>query len=300
MSPDLAPTLGHRTGRVLAYGPDVEVRDGREALVVRARLPRTDVANLALDGVKNGRYRGWSVEFNARRESRDAEGVRVIESADVPGLALVDSPSFPGSTVEARRRRGRRIRSRVPVGQAIDCKCADGDASKVLFDADAFRGVEAREVTAISRGANDVIASSSAKDSLRLSVARDGALRVALRTLDTEAGRRTAELVTAGVPVFARPVWSTDRSRFRVRDGVAHVSRAWFVYLLVRPVPSADARGLEPVNATEGREAWPGLAEREEAENGRGLGRLEGSSALGAILRPSGNVAVKTRRRIWL
>ena len=97
VSPDLAPTLGHRTGRVLAYGDDVVVEDRRDALIVSAHLPRTDTADMALDGVRSGRFKGWSVEFLARRETRDGAGVRVIEAADLPGLALVDHPSpIPG------------------------------------------------------------------------------------------------------------------------------------------------------------------------------------------------------------
>lgn len=106
VSPDLAPTLGHRSGRVLAYGDDVRVEDRADALIVSAHLPRTETAHTALEGVRSGRFRGWSVEFVARRESRDASGIRVIEQADLPGLALVDHPSYPGSGVEARQEDG--------------------------------------------------------------------------------------------------------------------------------------------------------------------------------------------------
>ena len=294
VSPDLAPTLGHRTGRVLAYGEDVTIEDRREALIVRAHLPRTEVADMALAGVASGRYRGWSVEFKAERERREA-GVRVIERASVPGLALVDAPSFPASTVEARQRGGKRIRSRVPTGLAIDCKCADGDASVVEFTDLAFKGVEDLQVTAISRGAESVVASTSVPESLVLETAKDGALRVALKTLDTEAGRRTAELVDAGVPVFARPLWDASRSEWELRDGVAVVSRAFFSYLLVRPVPESDAQGLKPVEALEGREALAGLA---AVGDDRGLARVNGSSAIGAILERS-RVSPR-RRKIWL
>ena len=293
VSPDLAPTLGHRTGRVLAYGGDVEVSDTRDALVVRARLPKTEVADLALAGVKSGRYRGWSVEFRAERERREA-GVRIIERAAVPGLALVDEPSFPASTVEARQRGGSRIKGRVPTGQAIDCKCADGEASVVEFTDLAFEKVQDLQVTAISRGAESVVASTSVPESLVLSTARDGALNVALQTLDTEAGRRTAELMAAKVPVYARPVWDAKKSDWTLRDdGVAVVSRAWFAYLLVRPVPEADSEGLDPVEAREGREA---LARVEAAGNGRGLTRVNGSSPLGAIVEPLRG----GRRKVWL
>ena len=64
--------------------------------------------------------------------------------------------------------------------------------------------------------------------------------------LDTEAGRRLAELVEARVRVYARPLWDMDRSTWEPRNGVAHVSKAWFSYLLVRPVPEADSTGLGP------------------------------------------------------
>ena len=44
------------------------------------------------------------------------------------------------------------------------------------------------------------------------------------------------------------------RSDFEVRNGVAYVSLAWFKYLLVRPVPEADAKGLDALERNrEGR-----------------------------------------------
>ena len=290
VSPDLAPTLGHRTGRVLAYGDDVTVEDRADALIVSAHLPRTDTADKALDGVRSGRFRGWSVEFQARRETRDANGIRVIEAADLPGLALVDHPSYPGSTVEARRRR--RIRSTVPTRRPIDCKCPDG-ANVVEFGPEAFRRVADLDVTAISRGAESVVAATSAGDSLALSAGADGALAVSMTPLDTEAGRRVAELVEAGVRVYARPLWDMDRSTWVARDGVAHVSRAWFAYLLVRPVPEADSGGLEPVEAAEARAA---AGEAVEPGNHRGLVRVAPPDALDRLVRPQ-----RPRRfRPWL
>ena len=166
VSPDLAPTLGHRTGRVLAYGSDVRVKDRADALVVSAHLPRTETADLALAGVKSGRYKGWSVEFIARRESRDTEGVRVVTAADLPGLALVDHPSYPGSVVEARRGGG--FRTEMKPRRKMDCRCAGQGAGKgvdtIEFDVSAFDGMLRevaagnRNISAIARGAGDVVA----------------------------------------------------------------------------------------------------------------------------------------------
>ncbi len=153
VSPDLAPTLGHRTGRVLAYGRDVTVEDRADALIVSAHLPRTATADLALDGVKSGRYRGWSVEFIARRESRDADDIRVITAADLPGLALVDHPSYPGSVVETRQRGG--FRTRMKTRTKMDCRCSarkTGSAARnVEFAHTAFEDLP-KDVAAVVRG----------------------------------------------------------------------------------------------------------------------------------------------------
>ena len=121
------------------------------------------------------------------------------------------------------------------------------------FGVKAFAGVRDLEVTAISRGAESVVASTAVEGSLALSTARDGSLLVELAPLDTEAGRRTAELVTAGIPIYSRPLWDSKRSTWELRDGVAHVERAVFSYLLTRPVPSVEAQGWEPMAVVEGR-----------------------------------------------
>ena len=256
VSPHLAPTLGHRTGRVLAYGDDVRVEDRADALVVSAHLPRTETADLALDGVKSGRYRGWSVEFIARRESRDTEGVRVVTAADLPGLALVDHPSYPGSVVEARRGGG--YRNRLKPGRKMDCRCSarktGSNARNVEFSHTAFEDLP-KDVAAVVRGLDTTVAR-TADGSLRLRRARDGSLVIDLDPLDTMDGRRLRELIDAGVPVHARPVWDPDLSTWTLVGNTAVVTAAVFGLLLVRPVQPDRAGGLdplEPVARSEGR-----------------------------------------------
>lgn len=290
VSPHLAPTLGHRTGRILAYGEDVQVEDRAEALIVAARLPRTEVAERALAGVKAGRFRGWSVEFEARRESRDASGVRVIEAAYLPGLALVEHPSYPGSGVEARQAA---FRVSVPTGRRADCTCAGQGAGQgvdtIQFAANAFRDVLRRveagaNVSAIGRGAGDVIADTRT-GSLTLERRTGGALGIRFAPLDTEAGRRTRELVDAGVEVFARPVVNFGASDFEVRGNVARVARAVFDYVLVKPTHRTE--GLEPVQRAESRAVEPVRApESDLLEVPRGRGRAE--------------IPVRKGRRVWL
>ena len=74
---------------------------------VEIPLPDTSRARDAALMVKNGTFRGLSVEFIAEQESQVA-GVREIRKARLLGAGLVDSPSYSGATVEARAKGKRR------------------------------------------------------------------------------------------------------------------------------------------------------------------------------------------------
>ena len=71
---------------------DALLTDSPRELRVRADLPEGSAA-LAL--VKRGALNGFSIEFHAKAERREA-GVRVVERADLTGLALVDRGAYPG------------------------------------------------------------------------------------------------------------------------------------------------------------------------------------------------------------
>ena len=207
------------------------------------------------DGIQQAYASGrrhLSVEFKALREARTEGGIREVQSALVDSVAMVRSPEYAQGVAEIRRY-GFDFGGTVRVNRRISCKCADGQASEVEFTADAFRGVSDLDVTAIARGAESVIAS-TATDSLTVRRLASGALAFGLSPLATEAGRRTRELLDVGQPVYFRPVW-TDASEFEVVNGVATVSRAWFQYVLVRPVPEGDAQGLQPIERARERRA---------------------------------------------
>ena len=91
--------LQHDAAVVVARGASLV--DSPAALSVSATLPE-GAAALAL--VKRGALRGFSVEFRATRERRDAGGVRVVEAATLTGLALVDRPAYPAAAAEVRAR----------------------------------------------------------------------------------------------------------------------------------------------------------------------------------------------------
>lgn len=99
----------HNPMVAVAHGDDFVIEDTPQALMGRATLPNIPAADLALEEVRSGRITGFSVAFKALEETRDADGIRVIQKAIVPRVGLVAKPSYQGSMVEARSERRRRV-----------------------------------------------------------------------------------------------------------------------------------------------------------------------------------------------
>ena len=78
--------------------------DQGESVAVAIRLPETQAGRDAATNVREGVYRGLSVEFIAKAEARQA-GVRHLQRALLVGAGLVDDPSYTGATVAVRHRR---------------------------------------------------------------------------------------------------------------------------------------------------------------------------------------------------
>ena len=221
----------------------------------------------------------FSVEFKALAETRSNE-LRIVHDANLRGLAAVQRPAYSGAEIEVRQRGT--YRTSVATGTRTSCKCAASESREVVFEAEAFAEIPDLDIAAISRGAESVIAD-TATGSLTLTVGQGGALGVALSPLDTPAGRNIEELIEAGVQVYARPLWDPDRSEWELDGDLARVTRAWFAYLLVRPVPAVDAVGLEA------------LSRRENRDSGV---RAEASSAVGGESVVA--TAIQRKRRVWV
>lgn len=273
LDPHLSLSLEHRTLRTLAYGRDVQFDDRPAGLFVRATLPRTPVADVALDGVRSGRFRGYSLEFIARRETRDTSDIRVIQRADVRGLALVDRPSYPGSTVEARKRRRRRprIRSKFPTGIALDCRCGPAGCDTATIDLSGLKIPE--DIPAFIGNFDQPLGRAVAK-------VEDGIVGVEAPIPDTTWGRDllaapTENLIVRPYPTADSVFEKRGTDRLFTKLAVAAWVYAW----------TDQTGGFGGSEVTEGREALELDAGGLHRPKGRGLVSLDGSDALGRLVR---------------
>ena len=99
---DAVLNLQHDRGRLLARtgGGGLTFEDGPESLRFAATLPETREADDTLTLIAAGVLRSVSVEFHPMRESRGADGSRIIERATLRGLGLVDRGAYPESVID--------------------------------------------------------------------------------------------------------------------------------------------------------------------------------------------------------
>ena len=94
----------NRQAAIVRFTPTV---DGREVRI-DAPLPDTQRGRDMVTSIRNGTYRGLSVEFAADDEGMRA-GVREIRRAKLLGAAVVDDASYKGALEVRERGKGRRL-----------------------------------------------------------------------------------------------------------------------------------------------------------------------------------------------
>ena len=232
--------VGHDPERVIAHTDDggLELLNGPHALEVSATLPRIPAADRALADIQAGKLRGFSVEFHAKGERRES-GIRVIERAYLVGVGLVGNPSYENSTVEVR---ARGARGNIPFNKTLACECHDGSCNKVDI-----RDVEIpkdRDVIAVAGSYQRAIASAK-RGTLKLEKTADGlAVELTAEALATPAGRELVEMGGA-VPIYARPIFRQDASKYTEVGDVARYDRMSLKAILL--------------GATDNNEGWPEL-----------------------------------------
>ena len=254
---------------------DALLTDSPRELRVRADLPPGSAA-LAL--VKRGALNGFSIEFHAKAERREA-GVRVVERADLTGLALVDRGAYPGATAEIRARSGRKMRSTVPYDKSLACECIGqrgpgsggecvpmarftkvaGEEMAKMMDR-AFAAVE-RDILAVAGNFRRPLGSVS-KGTLRGRSTDDG-LEV---EIDLPAGAVGDEIVAANeaAGVVIRPLIDFDRSEFTDTDEGREYTRPHLRAFLVGatdtkagwPDPTIDYDGEDRAAPVARRRLW--------------------------------------------
>ena len=245
--------LQHDPERRIASTADgtLRVSDGPDALSLEADL-REGSAELEL--VRRGALTGLSSEFYAIRETRGADGLRVIERAAVPAFGLVDRGSYRTTVelrhaaatlnVESRARMGRTLAAAIPAGRRLACECSGpgcrfaemaAEGLQAAFD-EAFEMFE-REVVATWANYSQPLASVS-KGTLR----RDGLTGVAIDLPDDDFGRAVVA-ANESTGVVIRPYLDPV-------DSVGEIVDETMVYS--RPVLRAFV-----VSATDKRAGWP-------------------------------------------
>ena len=129
--------VGHDMERLIAWrGAGLTFTDTPDALRFEARLPRTPLADRALQEVESGTRRGVSVEFTAEAEHREAQtGVRVVEDALLHGIGLVARAAYPSAQVETRQ--AATMEGVFRLAADVLCRCRDG-CDSVFFRADSL------------------------------------------------------------------------------------------------------------------------------------------------------------------
>ena len=283
--PAVPLNLQHDASTVLIEPGAFILNDTERALEVRAELPAGSAA-LAL--VRRGALNGYSIEFRAQSERREA-GIRVIERAELTGIALVDRGAYPLSLAEVRARGGGggrgffggrlgSFRGRIPANKRVECRCSPGSCREALFKNGAFDSLlddaDTREVLAVSGDYKNAIASRT-RETVRFWQGKNGDIEFAVDVPNTDLGKQVMDSLNA-TDLFARPVIDVEASIVNIKGTLAEYTKA-------------RVRALT-IGATDANRGWDALEEVSESASTL----ADKARKLAGISRPA------RRSRVWL
>ena len=284
--PAVGMNLQHDVSTTLLEPGSLILNDTERALEVRAELP---ASSAALQLVRRGALNGFSIEFHAKAERREA-GIRVIERAELTGVALVDRGAYPQSVAEIRARGGGggrgifggrlgSFRGRIPANKRVDCRCSPASCREALFKDGAFDSLlddaDKREILAVSGTYRDAIASKT-RETVRFWQGQNGDLEFAIDVPNTDLGKQVMDSLNA-TDLYARPVLDVEASTVHIKGTLATYSKA-------------RVRALT-IGATDANRGWDALEEVTESANTL----ADRAAALAGISRPA-----RRRARLWL
>ena len=260
-SGDVWLNLEHDGERVVAWrGAGLDVEAGDTAVRFRAEVPRTPAGDAALDGIRSGARRGVSIEFHARRESRDSRlGLRRVEDALLIGFGLVPRPSYPAAQAEARRSRtGGRVSGSTPLGRNLPCRCKSGCQSIRIEEsaldealAEAARGE--RTITAFMSGRFSEPLAATGGGGLKLR--REGAALVAELDGLTDNDAARAFLSSRETGFWTLRPWMPEASTVARREGATYVVERGDLRAVELALVTGEHGDLRPLTIREGRSA---------------------------------------------
>ena len=249
-APSAPLNIQHDRNMVVLGAGDYVLSDTPRALEIRAELP---AGSAAIKLVRRGALNGYSVEFHARQERREA-GVRVIERAALVGIGLVDAPSYPASKAEVRARSGRTLRQRIFANRNLGCQCAAATCKWARLVAEPLREAieeafqEATEILAVRSNYGTPLASKS-RGSVRATMDGDDAV-VEVDLPDGPDGASVLRDIENTGAVLVRPYLDADASEGEVETLRAADGGNVMVYRKIR------IRSFV-VGATDSRDGWP-------------------------------------------
>lgn len=247
--------------------------------------------------VRNDSLRGLSCEFVAKRQHRNAQGIRVIEAAELRGVGLVSRPAYRGSTIELRSTKMALLNAGIAPRKRHACECSGSECHYASFTPEALE----EEAASINAG-RDVVAfwgdysnplGSTSKGTVRVGWQADGetgSFDIQLDLPDTDIGR-TVLAASEDSGIVVRPYLDQQRSVGQ-RIGEVMAYSAIFV------------RGFQ-VSATDSREGWPEpeITLREKLALNEGLLSPEELELLEQNRQTGdddGPLFRSERRRVWL